>query len=210
MEDLLTLYERPEDPERPLICFDERPCQLIGDVVTPLPFEPGKPLREDYHYKRNGVCSLFLAFDPHRRRRGIEVREHRTKRDYAEFMKTLAEEHYPDAQQIVLVQDNLNTHSPGSFYQAFSPKEAFALTQRFEMHYTPTHASWLNMAELELSALSKQCLDRRIPDMETLQREAAAWQEERNEKGATVSWQFTTEKARDKFNKYYPGITPQN
>ena len=210
MEDLLTLYERPYDPKRPLICFDERPCQLIGDVVVPLPGGPGQPTREDSHYKRNGVCALFLAFDPHLGRRIIQVREHRTKQDYAGFMKALAEEHYPEAEQLVLVQDNLNTHSPGSFYQAFSPKEAFALTHRFEMHYTPTHGSWLNMAEIELSALSKQCLDRRIPEMETLARETAAWEEERNARGITVSWQFTTAKARDKFKKHYPGVTPQN
>lgn len=209
MEDVLAVYERPYDPKHPQLCLDERPCQLIGEVVAPLPMEPGKPVREDYHYQRNGVCSLFLAFDPHRKWRMIQVRKRRTKSDYAVFLKALLEQ-YPDAEKITLVQDNLNTHSPGSFYQAFSPEEAFALAQRFEWHYTPLHASWLNMAEIELAALGKQCLDRRIPDRDTLAREAAAWQEARNQQGATVSWQFTREKARDKFKKHYPGNTQQN
>jgi hypothetical protein len=210
MEDVLAVYQRPYDPKYPLICFDERPCQLIGEVVAPRPMEPGKPMREDHHYQRNGVCTLFLAFDPHRKQRIIQVRERRTKRDYALFMKALKEKHYPKAEEITLVQDNLNTHSPGSFYEAFSPEEAFALTQRFELHYTPLHASWLNMAELELAALTKQCLDRRIPDRETLAQEAAAWQQDRNARELTVTWQFTTDKAREKFKRHYPENTQQN
>lgn len=207
MENILHLYELPYDPKRPLLCFDERPCQLIEDVLVPLPMEPGKTKREDYHYKRNGVCTVFIAFEPLTGRRFVQVRQRRTKKDYAEFMQQLAEHHYPSTDKIVLLQDNLNTHTPGSFYEAFSPEEAFALAQRFEMHYTPTKASWLNMVEIELSILSKQCLDRRIGDIETLEREALAWARQRNEQNATVRWQFTQEKARNKFQKFYPGIS---
>lgn len=203
MENILNLYELPYDPKRPLLCFDERPCQLIEDVLVPLPMEPGKAKREDYHYKRNGVCTIFIAFEPLTGRRFVQIRQRRTKRDYAEFMQELAE-HYPSAEKIVLVQDNLNTHSPGSFYEAFSPEEAFALAQRFEMHYTPPKASWLNMVEIELSILSKQCLDRRIGDTETLEREVLAWTQQRNDQRATVHWQFTKEKSRDKFKRFYP------
>ena len=203
MENILYLYGLPYDPSRPLVCFDERPCQLIEDVLVPLPMEPGKTKREDYHYKRNGVCTVFIAFEPLTGRRFVQVRQRRTKKDYAEFMQELAESHYPSAEQIVLVQDNLNTHSPGSFYAAFDPDEAFALAQRFEMHYTPTKASWLNMVEIELSVLSKQCLDRRIGDLDTLEREVLAWVRRRNDQHATVHWQFTQVKARDKFKRFY-------
>lgn len=203
MEDILNLYEQPYDPKRPLVCFDERPCQLIEDVLLPLPLEPGKSKREDYHYKRNGVCTVFNAFEPLTGQRFIQVRQQRTKLDYTEFMIELAK-CYPDAEKIVLVQDNLNTHTPGSFYTVFKPDQAFAFAQRFEMHYTPTKASWLNMVEIELSALSKQCLDRRIGDMETLEREVLTWAKERNAKRTTVRWQFTKDKARDKFEKFYP------
>ena len=204
MENVLNLYELPYDPQRPLVCFDERPCQLIDDILVPLPMEPGKSKREGYHYKRNGVCTVFIAFEPLAGRRFVQVRRRRTKKDYAEFMRELAETHWPSAEKIVLVQDNLNTHSPGSFYEAFSPEEAFALGQRLEMHYTPTKASWLNMVEIELSILSKQCLDRRIGDMETLEHEVLAWAGQRNDQSATVQWQFTQMKARDKFKRFYP------
>jgi len=207
MENILHLYELPYDPERPLICFDERPCQLIEDVLVPLPMEPGKSKREDYHYKRNGVCTVFMAFEPLTGQRFVQVRQRRTKKDYAEFMRELAESHYPSAKKIVLVQDNLNTHSPGSFYEAFRPEEAFALAQRFEMHYTPTKASWLNMVEIDLSVLSKQCLDRRIGDIGTLEREVLTWARQRRNQRATVQWQFTQVKARDKFKKFYPGLS---
>lgn len=203
METILDLYERPYDPTRPLICVDERPCQLIDDVLVPLPLEPGKPKREGYEYKRNGVCTVFIAFEPATGRRFIQVRDRRTKADYAAFMHTVAG-HYPEAAKIVIIQDNLNTHNPGSFYQAFEPQQAFELGQSFEMHYTPKGASWLNMVEIELSALSKQCLDRRIADQETLEREVLAWAKERDAKQATVDWQFTISKARDKFKKFYP------
>jgi hypothetical protein len=203
MEDILHLYEQPYDPKRPLICFDERPCQLIEDVLVPLPMEPGQSKRQDYHYKRNGVCTVFVAFQPHTGQRLVQVREHRTKRDYAAFMQELAA-WQPEAEVILLVQDNLNTHTPGSFYAALEPTEAFALAQRFEMHYTPTKASWLNMVEIELSVLSKQCLDRRIGDIQTLEREVLAWTAKRNAQQATVQWQFTKDLARDKFVKFYP------
>jgi hypothetical protein len=205
MENILHLYELPYDPKRPLICFDERPCQLIENVLVPIPMEPGKTKREDYHYKRNGVCTVFVAFEPLTGQRFVQVRKRRTKKDYAEFMQELAERCYPSADKIVLIQDNLNTHTPGSFYEAFGPEEAFALAQRFEMHYTPTKASWLNMVEIELSILSKQCLDRRIGDIEILEREALAWARQRNEQSATIRWQFTQVKARDKFQRFYPG-----
>jgi hypothetical protein len=207
MENILHLYELPYDAKRPLLCFDERPCQLIEDVLVPMPMEPGKTKREDYEYRRNGVCTVFVAFEPLTGRRFVQVRQRRTKKDYAEFMRELAEHHYPFADKIVLVQDNLNTHTPGSYYEAFSPEEAFALAQRFELHYTPTKASWLNMVEIELSILSKQCLDRRIGDIETLEREALAWARQRNEQRATVQWQFTQVKARNKFQRFYPGIS---
>jgi hypothetical protein len=203
MEDLLRLYELPYDPKRPLICVDERPCQLIDDILVPLPMEPGKPKRQDYHYKRNGVCTVFIAFEPLTGWRFVQVRKQRTKKDYAEFMQELAKRR-SEADQLIIVQDNLNTHSPGSFYAAFTPEQAFALAQRFEMHYTPTQASWLNMVEIELSILSKQCLERRIGDMRILEREVLAWAKERNAKQATVHWQFTQGKARDKFKRFYP------
>jgi len=207
MENILHLYALPYDAKRPLLSFDERPCQLIEDVLVPMPMEPGKTKREGYEYRRNGVCTVFVAFEPLTGRRFVQVRQRRTKKDYAEFMRELSEHHYPSADKIVLVQDNLNTHTPGSYYEAFSPEEAFALAQRFEMHYTPTKASWLNMVEIELSILSKQCLDRRIGDIEILEREAQAWARQRNEQRATVQWQFTQVKARDRFQRFYPDIS---
>jgi hypothetical protein len=204
MEHLLHLYEQPYDPLRPLIAFDERPCQLIGDVITPLAMEPAKPKRQDHQYQRKGTCCVFLAFDPHLGRRFIQVRKQRTKKDYATFMKRLVETYYPHVEQIVLVQDNLNTHNPGSFYELLSPAHAFALSERFDMHYTPSNASWLNMAELELAALTKQCLDRRIPDIDTLTREINAWQRDRDQRKISINWQFSKTKARQKLQRHYP------
>ena len=206
MEDVLSLYEQPYDPVNPKVTFDERPCQLIGDVLAPLPMEAGKPQREDYHYERNGVCNVFIAFQPHTGQRLVAVYQRRTHKEYADFFKELSQ-HYPDASKITVIQDNLNTHTPASFYKVFPPAEAFALAKRFEMHYTPKNASWLNMAEIELAALSKQCFDRRIPDMVTLEREAKAWTFERNRKGSTVNWQFTKDKAREKFSRFYPNLS---
>jgi hypothetical protein len=206
MEDILDLYEQPYDAKRPTVCFDERPCQLVGDVVVPLPMEPGKPKREDHEYQRRGTCCLFVAFEPHQGQRFLQVRDRRTRVDYAHFMKELAERWYPEAEKVRLVQDNLNTHSGGSFYEAFPGEEAFALDQRFEYHYTPKKGSWLNMAEIELSALAKQCLDRRIEDKERLVQELATLEKERNRMKATVRWRFTKHAARQKFRRFYQDI----
>ena len=167
MEDVLDLYEQPYDPKHPVICFDERPCQLIGDAIIPIPIKPGSPKKEHYEYIRNGTCCIFLAFEPRAGNRIVCVKERRTRVDYADFMKTLALR-YPEAETILLVQDNLNTHTAGSFYEALPPEEAFKLARRFEFHFTPRKGSWLNMAEIELSVLSKQCLDRRIADLKIL------------------------------------------
>jgi hypothetical protein len=202
MEDVLDVYEKPYDPSRPVICFDERPCQLIGDSIVPLPIKPGCTKKEHYEYLRNGTCCIFMAFEPRAGKRLTYVSERRTKVDYANFMKMIAE-NYPDANPIVLVQDNLNTHTAGSFYEALSPDEAFELAQRFEFHYTPKKGSWLNMAEIELSALSKQCLDRRIGSLRMLAGEVHAWEQERNAIGATVRWQFNKDNARTKLQRHY-------
>lgn len=205
MEKVLDIYEQPYDARRPVICFDERPCQLIGDVLVPIPVRPGQELRQDYHYKRNGTCVVLLANEPLTGKRIVNVRERKTKQDYAEFIKQVAQK-YRHADKIILVQDNLNTHNPSSFYEAFSAKEAFELTQRFEMIYTPKKASWLNMAEIEFSALSKQCLDRRIAEMPALAKEVYAWSKQRNQKRITITWQFTKNKAREKFQRFYRTI----
>jgi DDE superfamily endonuclease len=207
MEDVLYQYALPYDPLRPLICFDERPCQLLGDVLVPLPMKPGRPLREDYEYERHGTCCVLLAFDPHRGFRYLEVRPRRTALDYAQFMQTLVQRYYPTAACIRLVQDNLNTHTPGSFYQVLPPEQAFDFAQKFELHYTPKKGSWLNMAEIELAALSKQCLDRRIADQETLAKEARVWQYRRNHAHTTVQWRFTQVEARRKLQSKYPALT---
>ena len=202
MEDVLDLYEQPYDPKRPIICFDERPCQLIGDAIIPIPMKPGSPKKEHYEYIRNGTCCIFLAFEPLAGKRLVCVKDHRTMVDYANFMKLLAL-NYPDAESIVLVQDNLNTHTAGSFYDALPPDEAFQLARRFEYHYTPKKGSWLNMAEIELSALSKQCLDRRIGNIKTMADEVNSWQQERNEIKASVKWRFNKDNARIKLQRRY-------
>jgi hypothetical protein len=207
MEDVLAQYAMPYDPLRPLICFDERPCQLLGDVLMPLPMKPGRPQREDYEYERHGTCCVLLAFDPHRGFRYLEVRPRRTALDYAQFMQTLVQRYYPTVHSIRLVQDNLNTHTPGAFYQALPPEQAFAFAQKFELHYTPKKGSWLNMAEIELAALSKQCLDRRIADQETLANQARVWQHHRNRARKTVQWRFTQGDARRKLQSKYPSLT---
>ena len=206
MEDVLYQYALPYDPDRPLICFDERPCFLIDDVGAILPMSPGKVKRYHYEYEKNGSCCVLLAFEPHTGFRYVEVRDRRTAVDYAEFMQNLLTTHYPQAQTIRLVQDNLNTHTPGSFYQVLPPSAAFDLGQRFELHYTPTKGSWLNMAEIEFAALVKQCLDRRLPDVETLRREVFAWAERRNRDLTTVNWSFSQAKARDKFHRHYGNV----
>ena len=205
MEQVLDIYERPYNPSYPVVCFDERPCQLLGDVLMPIPMKPGRVERRDYHYKRNGTCAVLMAVEPLAGRRIVNVTEQKTKKDYAEFMKTLAAS-YLYAEKIVLVQDNLNTHNPSSFYEVFPAAEAFALAQRFEMLYTPKKASWLNMAEIELSVLSKQCLDRRIAKMQTLATEVGSWARRRNQLKATICWNFTKNDARNKLNRFYETI----
>jgi hypothetical protein len=206
MEDTLSLYEESYDPLRPVICFDERPCQLIGDVLAPMPAKPGRPKRQDYEYERNGTCCVLLAFEPLKSWRFVQVRVRRTAIDYAHFMKELGETYYPSVEVIHLVQDNLNIHTPGSFYYAFAPDEAFSLAQKFKLHYTPVKASWLNMAEIELSALAQQCLDRRIGDIDTLKKEAAVWTCKRNQAHKTVRWKFTKSDTRRKLCGKYPII----
>jgi hypothetical protein len=206
MEDVLNQYALPYDPKRPLICFDERPCFLIEDVGSILPMSSGKAKRYHYEYAKNGSCCVLLAFEPHTGFRDVEVRQRRTAVDYAQFMQNLLQTHYADVACMRLVQDNLHTHTPGSFYEVLDPEEAFALSQRFEMHHTPKQGSWLNMAEIEFAALSTQCLDRRIGDVETLSDEVQAWTTQRNLNRTTVNWRFTQTKARSKFNRHYQSV----
>jgi transposase len=206
MEDVIGVYHRPHDPECPTVCVDEGGKQLIGEVRPPLPVRVGSPAKEDYEYQRNGVANLFMAFEPLAGRRVVEVTERRTAIDFAKFLKRLLDEVYPDAMRVVLVTDNLNTHGTGSLYEAFEPAEARRLAERIEWHYTPKHGSWLNMAEIELSALARQCLDRRIPDAEALKREVVAWERRRNAAAVKADWQFTTADARVRLKKLYPTI----
>lgn len=206
MEDVLDVYARPYDPQRPVVCMDETSKQLLADTRTPLPLQPGQPERIDHEYERQGVANLFMFFEPLAGQRHVSVTDRRTRTDWAEAMRQVADVHYPDAECIVVVLDNLNTHDPASFYAAFPPEEAHRLTQRFEFHYTPKHGSWLNMAEIEFSALGRQTLNRRIPDHNTLKTEVAAWQQERNAKTVRVVWHFTTVDARIKLKHLYPKI----
>jgi len=206
MEDVLHQYQLPPDGCQPLLCFDERPCFLIADVGALLPLSPGKAKRYHYEYKKNGSCCVFLAFAPHTGFRYVEVRERRTAQDYAAFMQTLLTRYYPQAVSVRLIQDNLNTHTPGSFYEVLPPEQAFALAQRFEPHYTPKKGSWLNMAEIEFAALSKQCLGRRIPEVETLRREVLAWADRRNHAKKTVQWKFAQPDARQKLHRHYQNV----
>ena len=209
MEDVIEVYHRPHDPECPTVCVDESGKQLIGEVRPPLPVRVGSPAKEDYEYQRNGVANLFMAFEPLAGRRVVEVTERRTAKDFAKFLKRLLDEVYPDATRVVLVTDNLNTHCAGSLYEALDPAEARRLAKRIEWHYTPKHGSWLNMAEIELSVLARQCLDRRIPDAGALAREVAAWELRRNAAGVKAEWQFTTADARVRLKKLYPTIEMQ-
>jgi hypothetical protein len=204
MEDVLAVYTRPYDPRRPQVCLDETSRQLLAEVNPPLPVAPGRAARLDYEYERRGVCNLFLVTEPLRGWRDVMASARRTRIDWAHCVKALLEVHYPDAEQVVLVQDNLNTHTPASLYEAFEPAEAKRLADRLEIHYTPKHGSWLNMAEIELSVLAAQCLDRRLADQPTLQREVAAWQTARNASGRGVDWRFTTEDARIELKHLYP------
>ena len=206
MEDVLDVYHLPEDPRYPTVCLDETSKQLIGEITTPLPAEAGKPQRYDYEYERNGVQNLFMFFCPLQNWRYVKVTDRRTKADGAECMRELVDELFPNAVRIRVVQDNLNTHTPAALYERFAPAEAKRILDRLEFHYTPKHGSWLNMAEIELSVLSRQCLNRRIPDKDTLQQETAAWAETRNIKETTVNWRFTTADARIKLTRLYPSI----
>ena len=206
MVDVLAVYTRPDDPRRPQVCLDETSRQLLAEVTPPRPVAPGQPAREDYEYQRHGVCNVFLVCEPLRGWRHVTVSARRTRIDWAHCGKDLLDVCYPDAEQVVLVQDNLNTHTPASLYAAFEPAEAKRLADRLELHSTPKHGSWLNMAEIELSVLSEQCLDRRLADRATLEREVAAWQAARNSAGRGVDWRFTTEDARIKLKHLYPAI----
>ncbi len=204
MEDVLDLYAEPEDPLRPQVCFDELPYQLVAETRQPLPAEPGQPERYDYEYQRNGTCSLFALFCPHQGRRHLDVRERRTAVDFAHQMKALVDEHFPRAEVIRVVLDNLNTHTPASLYAAFEPAEAHRIARKLEFHYTPKHGSWLNMVEIEFSVLARQCLDQCVPDIATLQCTIEPWERERNERHASIDWRFTTPAARTKLSRLYP------
>ncbi len=206
MEDVLDVYTRPYDPRRPQVWFDETSRQLLGDVVAPLPPAPGQPAREDAEYVRAGVVNVFLACEPLRGWRHVTVSDRRTRADFAHCIQELVDVHYPDAERIVLVLDNLNIHSPASLYETFAPAEAKRLADKLEIHYTPRHGSWLNMAEIELSILQRQCLDRRLGDRATMEQAAAAWETARNAAGRRIDWRFTTDDARIKLKRLYPTV----
>ena len=204
MEDVLDLYAEPHDPARPVVCFDELSKQLVAETRAPLPAEPGRPERFDYEYERRGTANLFLACQPLAGWRHVAVTDRRTKHDFAEQMRELVDVHFPDADKIRVVLDNLNTHTPAALYEAFPAAEARRIARKLDFRHTPVHGSWLNMAELEFSMLARQCLGRRIPDRATLATEVAAWAAARNERRATIRWQFTVEDARSKLHRLYP------
>jgi transposase len=206
MEDVLDVYKRPADPSRPLVCLDESPEQLVSETRQPLPAQPGQPERYDYEYRREGVANVFMFFAPLQNWRHIKITDRRTKADWAECMRELVDVHFPDAEVIRVVEDQLNTHSPAALYEVFTPAEAKRILDRLEFHWTPKHGSWLNMAEIELSALNRQCLERCIPDKASLAQETAVWAAERNGKHTTVNWRFTTDDARIKLKRLYPSI----
>jgi hypothetical protein len=207
MEDVLEVYTRPYDAHRPQVCMDETSKQMLRDTKEPLPMEPGRSRREDYEYERGGVANVFMFTEPLAGRRWVDITEHRTKVDWAHQIEELVEERYPEAERIVLVMDTLNTHSPASLlYEAFDPERARRLSEKLEIHHTPKHGSWLNMAEIELSVLSRQCLKRRVPDFETLSAEAHAWQKRRDAAGVKTDWRFSTSDARIKLKRLYPSL----
>jgi DDE superfamily endonuclease len=210
MEDVLEVYQRPYDPRRPQVCLDEASRQLVRETRTPMPAAPGRPATVDYEYERNGTANLFMMFEPLAGRRHVLVTERRTAKDYAHAIRYLLDDVYPEAEKVVLVQDNLNTHKLASLYDAFPPEEAARLRDRLEVHYTPKHGSWLDMAEIELGILQRQCLDRRLPDREMVAREVAAWQHDRNAAECRVNWRFTTAHARIRLRRLYPVIEPVN
>ncbi len=206
MEDVLEVYTRPYDKKRPQICMDEGSKQLMTELREAMEMQTGHPKRIDYEYDPNGYCSIFLACEPLAGRRLLEVCERRTKLDWAFFLRRVINEEYPDADKIVLVMDNLNTHSPASFYEAFEPEEAWRLSQKLEIHYTPLHGSWLDMAEIELSVLGRQALSGRMGTIQDVQEQVAAWQQARNQRRATIDWRFTAQDARIKLKRLYPSI----
>lgn len=208
MEDILDIYKRPYDERYPVVCMDESNKQLIQETRTYIPVKPGQPERFDAEYERNGVCNIFLHFEPLQGKRRIQVRDHRKKSDWSYFIKELVDEEYAIAEKIILVMDNLNIHSDASLYETLARAEAKRILDKLEIHYTPVHSSWLNIAEIELSHLNRQCLDRRISDKETFVREVSAWNRQRNEEAAVVNWQLTTEDARIKLKKLYPILKP--
>jgi hypothetical protein len=207
MEDVLDLYAEPYQSEYPVVCFDEIPYQLVSETQKPLPLQPGKPIRYDYEYRREGTCNLFIFLEPLAGWRHVKVTTRRTKQDFAACMNDMVEIYWPEAKKIRVVLDNLNTHSPATLYERYPPKKARELVKKLEFHYTPKHSSWLNMAEVEISVLSGQCLDRRIADKNVLENEINAWQVQRNESKAKIDWQFTIPNARDKLKKLYPACT---
>ena len=207
MEEVLDLYAEPEDPQRPRVCFDEMPYQMISETRMPVPMQAGKAERYDYEYHREGTCNLFLFFNPFVGKRRIKVTQRRTKQDFAHCMKELVDEDYPDAVVIRVILDQLNTHTKAALYETFEPEEARRIARKLEFHYTPKHGSWLNMAEIEFSVVDRQCLDRWLQDIETVQSEIAAWEMPRNEQNIGIDWQFTTEKARQKLERLYPPIS---
>ncbi|MHB8877171.1 MAG: IS630 family transposase [Myxococcaceae bacterium] len=204
MEDVLELYAEPPDARRPVVCFDETPRQLIGEARVPVAVKPGKPARVDYEYVRNGTANVFMFIDTHRPWRHAKVTDRRASSDFACCMRDLTDKHYPDADSIRVVLDNLSTHTPAALYETFAPEEARRILRRLEFHYTPKHASWLNMVEIEIGVMVKQCLDRRIPDKETLVSEVSRWEARRNKDGARIKWLFTVERAREKLGRSYP------
>jgi hypothetical protein len=206
MEDVLDVYQRPYDPKRPQVCMDETTKQLIAETRVPIEAKAGQVERVDYEYRREGVANLFMFSEPLAGRRHVKVTERRTRVDWAEAMRELVDIHYPEAEVVVVVLDQLNTHSIASLYEAFEPQEANRIARKLELHHTPKHGSWLNMAEIELSVLSRQCLDRRIPNQPTLEREVAAWEQKRNAAEVSIDWRFTTADARTKLRKLYPSI----
>jgi hypothetical protein len=205
MEMVLDVYKRPYDAQYPVVCMDESPKQLIAETKTPIPAAPGRPYRSDYEYRRCGVCNIFMASEPLAGKRIVKITERRTKKDWAMFLEEIADQ-YQEAERITLVMDNLNTHTPGAFYETFCPDKAKALWDRFEFVYTPKHGSWLNMAEIELNVLISQCLGRRIDNIEEIKQEVSAWQKHRNNKKAKVNWQFTADDARIKLSRLYPTL----
>jgi hypothetical protein len=210
MEDVLDLYAQDVDPKRPVVCFDESPTQLIGEVREPIPAAPGRSERYDCEYRRNGTANLFVFLDAHKSWRHVKVTDQRTACDFAECMRDLADVHYPDAARIRVVMDNLSTHTAGALYEAFPAPEAHRVLQRLEFHYTPKHASWLNMVEIEIGILRGQCLDRRIGERDVLASEIGAWQRQRNASGARIKWKFTTQKARSKMARAYPDTAKES